>query len=98
MTSADSRTRTPPGARPDNSRSVPDLPESGARSRSPASREPSHDGRDPSTTPSRDAATTRTVARERSSTFIASPLYDILFFIAAPALALLLVEPLGRWP
>ena len=50
------------------------------------------------TIPSCDAATTRTVARKRPSTFIASPLYDILFFIAAPALALLLVELLGRWP
>jgi hypothetical protein len=47
---------------------------------------------------SQQFATARTVPLKRSSTFIASPLYDSLFFIASPALALVLVGVLERWP
>src|SRR5262245_9143344 len=51
-----------------------------------------------STPSSRPFTTARSVPLKRSSTFIASRLYDSLFFIASPVLALLLVEVLERWP
>ncbi len=42
--------------------------------------------------------TAASLSQKRPSTFIASPLYDTLFFIASPALSLLLVILLDRWP
>ena len=47
---------------------------------------------------SRRAVPARSVPRQRPSTFIASPLYDSLFFIASPALSLLVIGLLERWP
>jgi hypothetical protein len=49
-------------------------------------------------TSSRPHTRARSLSLKRSSTFIASPVYDTLFFIASPVLALLLVEAVGRWP
>jgi hypothetical protein len=51
-----------------------------------------------STSSSRPLATARSLVLKRSSTFIASQLYDSIFFIASPVLALLLLAVLERWP